>query len=113
MDFGLLQGLRNGLLITEAAQSLVCDHQHIFVAAFLANLAHLFACAVAFHQLWLRQRDGVNHLAGQTVNLFSDMIGFHDLIFSGAKIQLLFELFSYLKKISDLCSLKNQKRICN
>ena len=45
---------------------------------------------MAFHYLWLREGYFVDHLAWQTVDLFSEKIGVHGLALCVAKVRILF-----------------------
>ena len=74
---GLFQRLQDFLFVAEPAQGLVGDDQHVFVASLLANLADMHPCAVAFHDLRLRRRHVVNHLARQLVNLLTKYVCIH------------------------------------
>ena len=73
----LFQRLHNFLLVAEFLQGLVGYQQHLLIATFLAYFADFLPRLMSFHHLRIRQRHTVNHLARQSVDLFSKTVSIH------------------------------------
>ena len=73
-DACVLQRFDNGLLIIQRMKSAVGNYQDALITAGTTNFAGMLAGTLTFRNIWLGQRNGMNNLTWQTVNLFSEVI---------------------------------------